>query len=279
MTVRLPGDRESRVVQTSAISARYFEVLGVPLVRGTMLDQQNMGEAVVNENLARTLWGAGNPLGRTVQHVDRTGSIRATYTIVGVVRDAHFTRLDRIEPMIFTPAATGRLIARDDPVLLERIRAAAAGISPAATVRTRPLRDNIWKQLEESRSGAAIAWGIGVLGLALAAVGVFGVFSYSVEERRREIGLRIALGGARSDIARTVLAVSGRAIAYGLAAGVLLSFGSGLVLADYLYGMSALDPQTYLMVGTLLLVVGTVATVIPLQRACRVNPAITLRED
>lgn len=280
MQVKLPEERESRVVATSAVSPGYFDVLQIPLVRGQMFLPRSTGEAVVNERFARMFWGAENPLGRIVHHVDRNGAVRATYSIVGVVRDAYLARLDRIEPMIFTPvASTARLITRGDPALLERIRALALSINPAATVRSSTLRDNVWRQLEESRAGASVAWGLGVLGLILAAVGVFGVFSYSVEERRREIGLRIALGGSRSDIARTMFSMSGRAIGYGLVAGSLLSLASGPLLEDHLYGMSALDVRTYLLVGTLLTVVGILSTLIPLQRALRVDPAITLRED
>ena len=280
MQVKLPDERESRVVATSAVSPGYFDVLQVPFVSGQMFGPRSTDQVVVNERFARVFWRDENPLGRLVHHVDRNGAVRATYTVVGVVRDAYLARLDRIEPMIFTPpGSTGRLIARADAALLERIRALALGINPAATIRSWPLRDNIWRQLEESRAGASIAWGIGVLGLVLAAVGVFGVFAYSVEERRREIGLRIALGAARAQILQTMFAVSGRAIAYGLVLGVLMSFACGPVLDNYLYGMSALDVPTYALVGSLLTLVGIVSTLIPLMRACRVNPAITLRED
>ena len=279
MLVRLPEERESRVVLTTAVSPRFFDVLQVPLVSGHTLRPRSTDEAVVNQSMARMFWGSEDPLGRLVHNVDRKGTPQATYTVVGVVRDAYFTRLDRIEPTIFTPATSGRLVSPTDPAALERIRALALGINSAATVRSWPLRDNIRKQLEEPRAGATIAWGVGALGLLLAAVGVFGVFAYSVEERRREIGVRMALGAARSHILRSVFALSGRAIAWGLAVGTLMSLACGPLLADYLYGMNAFDVRTYGLVGALLVLVGATSTWIPLQRACRVNPAITLRED
>jgi hypothetical protein len=128
------------------------------------------------------------------------GDARAqTYTIVGVARDAYLTDLEKVEPVMFTPATSGTFFTRGGPASVERIRAAALARNPAATVTIHPLSDELEKHLASSRTGAAMAWAIGLLGLTLAAVGVFGVFAYSVEERRREIGLRIALGAARAD--------------------------------------------------------------------------------
>jgi predicted permease len=279
MQVRLPDEREPRFVLTSRVSSRYFDVLGLPMVNGTMFNPQNKGEAVVNESMARTFWRAENPLGRTVLNIGRNGDVQATYTIVGVVRDAHLSRLDKVEPMIFTPVTTGRIISRADAALVERIRGLANAINPSAIVRTWPVRDNIWRRLEESRAGAAVAWGVGVLGLALAAVGVFGVFAYAAEERRREIGLRLALGATRPQIIHVLVGTSGRAMLFGLGAGVLASLASGPVLSRYLYGLNPLDPKAYSLVGVLLIAAGALATFIPACRACRVDPAVTLREE
>jgi ABC-type antimicrobial peptide transport system permease subunit len=124
-----------------------------------------------------------------------------------------------------------------------------------------------------------VAWVIGLLGLLLACVGVLGVFAYAVEERRREIGVRIALGAARADIITTLVATSGRGILLGLGAGLLLSLACGPVLRSYLFGLNPLDPMAYGGVLLLLAGTGTLATLVPARRACRVDPAITLRED
>jgi len=155
---------------------------------------------------------------------------------------------------------------------------ALRGAKPAAAADV-PVRDNIWRRLEESRAGAAVAWGIGLLGLTLASVGVFGVFAYAAEERRREIGLRLALGATPSQIVRLLVRTSGRAMIFGLAAGVVASFASGPVLSQYLYGLNPLDSQAYSLVAALLIVAGALATLIPARRACRVDPAVTLREE
>jgi len=114
--------------------------------------------------------------------------------------------------------------------------------------------------------------------ILLACVGVFGVFDYAVEERRREIGVRLALG-ARRHIGRMLLGTSGRAIALGLGAGLLLSLACGPVLRSYLFGFSPLDRAAYALVCTILLAAGVAATLIPARRACRVDPAVTLRDE
>ena len=105
------------------------------------------------------------------------------------------------------------------------------------------------------------------------------MFAYAAEERRREIGQRLALGATRSQIFRALVATSGRAITFGLAAGVLCSFASGPVLGQYLYGLNPLDPQAYGVIAGLLVAAGTFATLVPARRACRVDPAVTLREE
>ena len=162
---------------------------------------------------------------------------------------------------------------------LERIRATATGLNRAATVRVLPLTDNLREYLSESRAGAALAWGIGLLGLALASGGVLGVFAHAVEERRREIGVRLAFGAARSHVVWMLLATSGRGMFAGLATGLLLSLASGPVLGNYLYGLSPLDPLAYAGVLALLAVTAGAATFLPARRAWRVDPAVTLRED
>jgi ABC-type antimicrobial peptide transport system permease subunit len=110
-------------------------------------------------------------------------------------------------------------------------------------------------------------------------VGVFGVFAYAVEERRREIGVRFALGAARAQIISMLVASSGRAMLLGLGAGLLLSVASGVMLRAYLFGLSPLDPAAYGAVMMLLVIAGALSTLIPARRACRLDPAVILRED
>jgi putative ABC transport system permease protein len=262
-------------------SSAFFDVLGIPVVRGRMFGPDARTEAVVNEAFARAYWAGEEVLGRTARDVDRKGRVRRTFTIVGVVKDAYLTGLERVDPVIFTPATWewGVFLTRGGPETVERIRAAAVSLNPAVTVTRAPLRESLRQLLVTSRGAATIAWTLGVLGVALAAVGVFGVFAYSVEERRREIGVRLALGAARSQIVRMLVATSGRAMTVGLALGLLLSLACGPVLRSYLFGLHPLDPLAYGGVLALLAATATLATLVPARRACRMDPAVTLRED
>lgn len=279
--IALPGEapKDHRQVARRSVSRRYFEVLGIPLVRGRMFESAAKGEVVVNDAFARTYFGGKEALGSAIRHVDNKGAVAATLTIVGIVGDAYLTGLERIEPVVFRPATSGTLITTGGAAAIERIRAAANGLNHAAAVRSWPLSSDVSELLNESRQGAALAWGIGLLGLLLAAVGVLGVFAYSVEERRREIGVRRALGAAGPHIVVMLVSTSGRGLLYGLGAGLLLSLACGPVLRSYLYGLSPLDPLAYSGVLALLAVTAAAATGVPALRACRVDPAVTLRED
>jgi predicted permease len=260
-------------------SAEYFDVLGIPFVSGRPYARGVPGEVVVNESYARAYWPGGNPLGKPVHQAARTGEIHYTYTIVGVVRDAHVTGFRDIEPVIFAPASSGMFLTRGGAPAFARLQAASQGVNRSVSLTHQPLRASVRQALNDSMIGAAFAWGLGLLGLALAAVGIFGVFAYSVEERRREIGVRLALGAARGHIVRMLLSSSGRAIFGGLLLGLVLSLACGPVLRSYLFGLSPLDPMAYVLVLLLMTIAAAAATFAPAMRACRVDPAITLRED
>jgi predicted permease len=282
MNVVLPNESllESRAIERRSVSARYFDVLGIPVLEGrTFTSSSSVGELVVNESFARAIWRDGSPVGRSVREVDSKGTLLRSHTIVGVVRDAWLSGLDRIRPMVFRPAVSGVFVMRGGAAEIERIRVAASGLTGEAHLNAWPLRRDLEENLEGSRTGAAAAWGIGILALLLASVGVFGVFAYGVEERRREIGVRMALGAARAQIVGMLIATSGRAMLFGLGAGLLASLAAGPVLDSYLYGLNPLDPLAYTGVVLLLATAAMLATFVPARRACRVDPAVTLRDE
>ncbi len=279
--VALPGEapHEHRQVARRSVSRRYFEVLGIPLVQGRIYASDAKGEVVVNEAFVRTFLPNADPLGVELRHIDDKGAVASTLAIVGVVRDAYLAGLDRIEPIVFRPTMAGTLITAGGAPTIERIRATARALDQHARVRAWPLVEDLDELLAESRYGAMVAGGIGLLALLLASVGVLGVFAYSVEERRREIGVRRALGAARTHIVTLLLATAGKGALLGLGAGLLLSVGAGSLLRQYLYGLSPLDPLAYMGVLALLGLTAAAATFVPARRACRVDPAVTLREE
>jgi ABC-type antimicrobial peptide transport system permease subunit len=127
--------------------------------------------------------------------------------------------------------------------------------------------------------GVSIASGLGLISLLLASIGLFGVFAYLVEDRRREIGVRLALGARPADVRRSVAAMARGPIVGGLAAGLLLAVTGGAILRNNLYGLSMLDPLSYLAVAAILGLSALTASAIPLRRATRVDPAVTLRQE
>jgi hypothetical protein len=274
---RPPAEFES--VLSRPVTSRFFEVLGIPLVKGRTMTPGAVDEAVVNEAFVRRYWPETDPIGRPARDTDRRGKVQRTYTIVGVVRDAYLTGIETIDPVIFTAASGGMFVTRGGPATVERIRAAALASNPAVTVSRAPLRQSLRRLLEYSRVAASLAWALSVLGLVLASVGVFGVFAYAVEERRREIGVRLALGAARAQIVRMLVSSGGRAMVAGLVLGLIASLGGSPLLRSFLFGLSPFDPIAHAMVVAVLAATAALATLVPARRACRIDPAVTLREE
>ena len=279
--VRRPQDApdDVKTVHHRPISAGAFDVLGIPLAAGRLYNElENRGEVVVNEAFARTFWPGEAAVGQQLV-TDRS----TVYTVVGVVRDVQFTGLGPVEPVLHH----ARLVAQVPPLLVRsqagdvgaQLRAIVQRLEPRATVVVTPLADVAWQFLRSSHTSVAISWMIGCLALVLAIVGVFGVFSCIVEERSREIGIRMALGARRGQVLALVFAATRTSVIAGLGAAVVLSAVSGFVLRWFLFGLSPLDPLAYAAAGGLLAVAAMLATAIPVRRATRVDPAIVLRLD
>jgi hypothetical protein len=171
------------------------------------------------------------------------------------------------------------LLTSTSPSTIARIQTIAATLEPRAIVSSRPLAAYLRDSLSPAIWGSRVAWAIGGLGLALATVGVFGVFAFAVEERRREIGIRMALGAQPWQVVAGVWRTSEGALLGGLAAGFVLSTAGTPLLRHFLYGLSPFDPIAYLQVAAILAATVVLATWIPARRATAVDPAVTLRCD
>jgi predicted permease len=255
-------------------------ILELRMASGRWLsDDPQAREVVINETLARQVWGDTTPIGQPLAlYFDDQ-----IYTVVGVVHDAHLASLSAILPMVhIAPRGTfgfDVLLARSEPGLEPRIREAIAQIDPRLTVTLTPLSTAVIRSLSHAVVGAAIAGGLAVVALLLAIIGVFSVFSYLVEQRRREIGIRLALGASRVRLGRALFQATRGAVIGGLAAGLVLSAIAGVLLRSFLFGLSPADPISYGAVAMVLMVAALVATAIPLRRALRVDPAVTLRAE
>jgi ABC-type antimicrobial peptide transport system permease subunit len=170
------------------------------------------------------------------------------------------------------------LLVRDlSPAVVDRIASSARSIERGAVLTARSLADDIAVATQGTLVASRIAWAIGLLALILATVGAFGVFAYTVEERRREIGVRMALGAETQHVVWSVISGARGALAFGLGGGILLAAAAAPLLGRFLYGLSPFDPIAYAGVSAILVAAALVATWIPARRAARIDPAITLR--
>jgi hypothetical protein len=277
-TVRRAGDavEAERQVRFHPVSSNYFDVMGIPVRSGRTFGMAAADEVVVNETLARLLWPQGGAVGGQLAGADDTTGRR----VVGIVADAHIGGLGEVGPMLFQPAdGVTYLLFNKGEIAPDALRAIVTGIDPGATTSLQALGDNVGSSLASAALGAHIAGGVGLFALAIAAVGITGVFSFAVNERRREIGIRLALGASRSRVRRLLLGRLGGAIGAGVVAGLLLAVVAGQALRSYLYGLSPSDPLAYAAVVAAVVLTAWTATVLPMRRALRVDPAQTLRHD
>jgi predicted permease len=283
--VRLDGQSEDlmRIVDFINVTPGYFNVLGLPLIAGRDFQENEDGRpvAIVNETLARQYWPGQDPVGRTFV------SGRESLEIVGLVKDAYMSGLDAIEPVFFRPMGAQvrseefpRLMFRaTEPAAWTAVAARISSVESRAVVDVAPLRDRLENQLAQLNFAPLAASILGVLGLTLATIGMFGVFAYVVRQRTREIGIRIALGAPPVTIIRLVLSGNSRALTVGLAAGVAGALVASQVLRGSLYGLSPLDPVAYGGVIVLLGASALAASYLPARRATLVDPVRALRHE
>ena len=277
--VRLPGEPSSRVHLPWSVEMTpgTLGLLGTPIIAGRDLTSLDDDDAVlVNESLAHHLWPDEPALGRTVVD-DRERRV------VGIVKDAVVYRLDRVEDVLFRPLrfnATPVMLARGlTPAALQAITVIATRIDRQVHVRRDSVAANVDRQLGPSKVAAELASVLGLIALVLASVGVFGVFSFVVQQRTREIGIRAALGAPAARIVSVVVRDNLRSMTIGLATGFAAAVGVGRLIESQLYGARAFDSVAFAGAAALLLVAGVAATYLPARRAARIDPLIALREE
>jgi ABC-type antimicrobial peptide transport system permease subunit len=169
-------------------------------------------------------------------------------------------------------------VIRGTADLVQAIGRMAARLDPRVRVQATPLSEQRDAMLQTARWGPILAATLGLFALALTTVGVSGVFAFAVRQRRREIGVRMALGAPPSAVVHLILSRHARALGVGLALGLAGSLAASMILRSRLHGVSPFDPATYLSVATLLAICGMAAGFVPARRATRINPLETLRD-
>ncbi len=274
------------------VSTSYFEAMGIPLRKGrTFADSDNgnaPGVAVINETAARKFWPNEEPLGKRFKR-GRTDSQNPWVTVVGVVAPVSHTSLQvASQPEVYLPFQqnTGvnlTLVARtksDPKAFAGAVRREVSALDKDLPVSNIKFMDEIiGKSVAQPRVYALLLGIFAALALVLAAIGIYGVISYSVTQRVNEIGIRLALGARPVDVLKLVVKQGMILALIGVVLGLIVSFASTRVLASQLYGVTATDPLTYIGITLLLMLVALIACTIPAVRATKVDPMIAVRNE
>jgi predicted permease len=293
MQIRLPHEtnNEFRVAQLNAVTPGYFSLIGVPIVRGRTFTDAEFANArpdaevtpvVISAATARNIWGEADPLGRSLARGDFRGNVTGTLQVVGVVPDAQVSTLGRIDPyFVYVPGGEELLIKNHDDfnALASGIQAIVRGLDPELVIRVLPLEGNLGYWRGVSGMVTTLAAGLGVLALVLASVGIYGVVSYAVMRRYREIGIRVALGASARHVLGVILRQTMRPVVIGATIGIVAAIAVSRILSSVLFGVSPADPLG--LGGAALLVAGVAlgAGLMAARPATHADPVTTLRSS
>jgi len=285
-----PARGENPTADFNVVTPGFFRTLGIPLVAGRDFDDRDRSDgpavAIVSESMARKFWPGVDPIGRRIKNL---GPDDAGGEVIGVVKDVRFRSLRRApDPTVFVPLSqsylprmTVVLAGSGDAAVLQRpLTALVSGLDaglPLFHVRT--LAEKTGLASGEARLLALLVAAFAGIALALAAAGLYGVVSYSTQTRTREFGIRAALGATAGSLRRLVLSRSGRLALGGLAAGLAAAAGLSRLTSQLLFGVSPLDPPSYLAAAAVLGATVLVASALPARRAGRADPMTSLRSE
>jgi putative ABC transport system permease protein len=285
-----PEARDSVVADVRYVDAELFRTLHVPLIAGSTFERRDAIDApprvVINEALARRLWPSESPLGKRLRVPMFNGIVPE---VIGVVGDVHL--MDARTPARGTiylaqsrfPMDALDLVVRakgDGASLVASVRSVVTALDPAVPVYgVAMLDDLVGRALSRDRFTAALLGVFALVSLLLAAVGIYGVFAGDVAQRRKEIGIRVALGAPTAGVVGLVMRRAVTRALLGVASGTLGALIAARAMRALLFGVGAADPVSFVGVAALLLLVAVGATLIPALRAARVSPLVAIRID
>jgi putative ABC transport system permease protein len=291
-----PAPGQEPAAYEYSITPDYFQATGAKLEKGrefTLQDSEHsVPVAIINDTLARRYWHNADPLG---QHLNILSNVygkqnarEETFEVVGVVKDIKRYEVWEDNPEIFVPYEQ-----HPGPHLFLEVRTATTPLALAASVkdaaqavdRDQPVQDlqtmdeMVAQEFGAIRFPMTLVWSFTALALLLAAIGLYGVMSYSVSRRTHELAIRMALGAERGTVLKLVVREGLLVTLLGIGVGTAAALGAGRVIANYLYGVSPSDPLTYMLMGVGLVSVSLLACFLPARRAIRVDPMTALRYE
>src|SRR3954470_23376455 len=277
------------LVQVNSVGNGYFQAIGIPLLRGRDFsradDMTTPRVVVVNETMAQQFWKGEEPLGKRFKFFGDQGYT----TVIGVAKDSKYNGVAE-DPQNFiyqplgqnyTPQATLHVRSAGDAAgLATAVRAAARELDPSLSVfNVRTLEEQVGNSLQPLRMNVLMLTVFGALALLLASIGLYGVASYSVSQRTREIGVRMALGAQPSSVLGLVLGQGMVLVGAGLAIGLIAAYAAAGLMRSLVIGVSTHDPVTFAGTAAVLGVIALLASYVPARRATRIDPLIALRTD
>jgi putative ABC transport system permease protein len=281
---------ESTTADGRGASPDYFRALGTRLLAGRFFEERDRGANViiVDETLAARAWPGENAVGKRLQ-VQPTGSANAFAEVVGVVEHIRSQDLARaVRPQIFRPligfgGTQPFVVVRttvDPASLATNVRQLVASMDPDAPVdRAQPLSAYVGDALAQSKLTLVLMAGFGIVALIMAAVGIYGVISYSVSQRTKEIGIRMALGQETWQIRNLVVGQGLRLVAISLVIGLAAAYALTTTVSGLLYGVNPRDPLTFGAMALFLLIVALLGCLVPARRATAVTPLSALKAE
>ena len=294
---------ETPVALFKSITPGYLHTMGIPVLRGRAFTEQDRAGApevaIINETVAHEYWGEENPIGTRVRMQDGVEDDERSFEIVGVVGDVKQVVGDTASyPILYIPYSQQAeayvdwqigfrmgiyFVARtrDDPLsLAPAMRRAVWDVDPDQPIRQMLTMDQlVARSLSGRRFYALLLGSFAGVALILAAMGIYGVMSYSVSQRTHEIGVRMALGAERREVLRQVITRGLLLAVVGVVLGIAASLGLTRFISSQLYGVSAMDPVTFTGISLLLVGVALAACYIPARKAARVDPLVALRHE
>jgi putative ABC transport system permease protein len=290
-TFNRPGSKKIDQADIRIATADYFPTMSIPLVRGRNFNEHDTKDsarvAIINEECAKQVFPGQDPIG---QFVENFGPKDEKLQVVGVVGNVRHLALETApRPELYQPLGQGmwpsvfvavRTAPANPLTLLPAVQQAVWNVNKSVALgNPRTMNDIIARTLLQKKFTMLLLSIFAGTALLLAAVGLYGVISYSVAQRTRELGIRIALGAQRSDVLRLILRQGMTVVAFGVIFGVAASLGLTRLIASLLYGISASDPITFFLLSAALVLVAFIACWLPARRASAVDPIVALHAE